>query len=124
MEFICRFPHLDDLELISPRSSHSLELDAPPGSEGPQPQQPLPFGGHLVLEGVGPLAQCLLDLPGGIRFRSIEATSDQRDLAKLLVACSSTLEVLSIRCFESSKSGTLTHTSSLMGHRAVLPPQN
>jgi len=113
IEFACRFPHLDDLELINPCGlEYGMGLpDAPQGSEGPQPEQPLPLGGHLVLRGGAPLVQCLLDLPGGVRFRSIEAISNQKDLAKLLAACSSTLEVLNIGCFESRKSNNLTRAS-------------
>jgi len=113
LEFACRFPHLDDLKLVNPCGpGDSLRLvDAPSGSKGPRPQRPLPFGGHLVLRGGSSLVQCLLDLPGGIRFRSIEIDSDQKDSAKLLVACSSTLEVLNICCFESCRSAALTHTS-------------
>ena len=108
LEFVCRFPRLDDLTLISPRClDGSRFVSAPPGSEGPRPQDPLPFRGHLTLRGIVPLIQCLLDLPGGIRFRSIEADSHLKDLAKLLVACSSTLEVLRICCMESSKSVAL-----------------
>ena len=113
MEFLCRFPHLDDLELIKTRGPNYQELSvAPPGSKGPQPQQPLPFGGRLVLDGSGPLVQSLLDLPGSIRFCTIEARSHLSDLAKLLVACSPTLEVLSIPCFENRKSSTLTLKAS------------
>jgi len=112
MEFVCRFPHLDDLELINPCGLDRLQLaDVPPRSKGPRPQQPSPFGGHLALIGAPPLVQCLLDLPGGIRFRSIETISSQKDLAKLLVACSSTLEALKISCLESCRFATLTHTS-------------
>ena len=112
MEFICRFPRLCDLELVKPRglSPNSGFVGAPPGSEGPRSQRPLPLGGHLALSGTGPLVQCLLDLPGGIRFHSIEARSQLKDLAKLLVACSSTLEILNIGCIESGKSSTLTLT--------------
>ena len=111
MEFVCRFLCLDDLELVNPRGlDHSRFTDAPPGSEGPQPQHPLPLGGYLVINGTGPLVQCLLDLPGGIRFRSIKTSSHLRDLAKLLVACSSTLEVLNIDCIDSGESSTLTLT--------------
>ena len=113
MEFVCRFPHLDDLELVNPCGpDRSRELAAaPPGSKGPRLQQTSPFGGHLVLKGSPFLVQCLLDLPGGIRFRSIETDGRQKDLVKLLVACSSTLEVLKIVCFESRRSTTLTNTS-------------
>ena len=111
MEFVFRFPHLDDLTLIDPSTLDDLGYpDIPPRSKWPRPQRPLPFGGHLALNGMAPLTQCLLDLPGGIRFRSIEASSDLRDLAKLLVACPSTLEVLRIRCMEDRKSNTSTFT--------------
>jgi len=112
-EFVCRFPHLDDLALINSRRLAGLDytlgiLDALPGLEGQPSQQPLPFGGHLAICGRGPLVKGLLDLPGGIRFQSIEASSSVQDLAKLLAECSSTLEVLGIRCFVDCKSGTLT----------------
>jgi len=109
MEFLCRFPHLDDLKLIDPHGlAYGYRLaTALQGSKGPRPQPP-PFGGRLVLDGSGPLVQLLLDLPGGIRFHTIEARSRLNDLAKLPVACSSTLEVFSIRCFDGSKSSTLT----------------
>lgn len=118
MEFVCQFPHLDDLELINPSGPDNLALaDAPPGSKWSQPQQPLPFGGNLVLRGCPPLVQCLLDISGGIRFRSIETVTCQKNLAKLLVACSSTLEILSIDCSESCESTTLTHTP-LKPHRS------
>ena len=109
MEFVCRFPHLDDLELTDPCGpKHEHGLAVAPGSKGPQPQQPLPFGGRLVLQGFGPLVQSLLDLPGGIRFHTIEARSHLKDLAKLLVTCSSTLEVLTIRCFDNRESSALS----------------
>ena len=110
MEFVGRFPHLDDLELIKPIGPEdNLVLANPlPELKRPRLQQPLPLGGHLVLDGA-PLVQCLLDLLGDIRFRSIKTVSRQKDLAKLLAACSSTLEVLSISCFESCRSVTLTY---------------
>jgi len=74
----------------------------------------------LVLIGVGSFVQRLLELPGGIRFRSIEADSQLQDLAEVLAACSSTLEVLDIRCFESGKSSTLTRIRPLKDHWARL----
>jgi len=112
MEFICRFPHLDDLAFTD--SHYGRLTGAPPGSEGPRPQQPLPFGGHLDLGGPPHFVQYLLDLPGGIRFRSIKVCSYLDDLEKLLVACSSTLETLTIRYFKSRESSTrtLTHLST------------
>lgn len=104
MEFICRFPHLHDLAFTG--WYHSRLADAPPRSEGPRPRQPLPFGGHLDLGGPPHLVQSLVGLPGGIRFRSIRAFSYLDDLENLLAACSSTLEVLTIRYFKRRKSGT------------------
>ena len=105
MEFVCQFPHLHDFELFRPLGNLDV---APPGSKGLQPRQPLPFGGRLVLDIVGPIFQSLLDVPGGIHFHTIEVRIHLKDLAKLLVACSSTLEVLTTRCFDSSKSSVLT----------------
>jgi len=102
-ELICRFPHLDDLVIIG----CGLAV-VPPGSKGPRPQQPLPFRGRLVLDGFGSLVQSLLDFPGGIHFHTIRACSHLKDLAKLLVACLPTLEVLTIRCFDDGKPSTLT----------------
>ena len=105
-EFVCRFPHLNDLALINPYDAERILglSDALPRSEGLRPQQPFPLGGHLTLSGKGPLVQCLLDFPSSIHFHSIEASSRLQDLAKLLRACSFTLEVLSIRCFDNCKS--------------------
>jgi len=117
MEFVCQFPHLDDLALINPcgpRYEPGLAV-APPGSKGPQPEQPLPFGGRLVLDGFGSLVRSLLDLPGGIRFHSIEARSHLEDLAALLVASSSTLEDLSIRCLDNRKSIALNSENQSTG---------
>jgi hypothetical protein len=111
MEFICRFPRLDDLELTDPLGPDDLGMvDAPPGTEKPRPQQPLPFRGHLVLQGNVSIVQSPLDHSGGIRFRSIEVGARQQDLAKLLVACSSTLELLRITCFDCGESGALPLT--------------
>jgi len=111
MKFVCRFPHLDDLALISPRGPKESQLPNVLARSGRlQKQQRLPFGGDLVLHETGPTIQCLLELPGGIRFRSIEVDSYLKDLTKLLVACQPTLEDLRIRCFESSESNTLTLT--------------
>jgi len=108
LEFICRFPHLDDLTFAE--SYGPSVANPPPGSEGPRPQQPLPFRGHLELEGgIDNLMRCLVVLPGGLRFRSIAVVGSQTpgdDLARLLVACSPTLEVLTIQCFEIRESGT------------------
>ena len=109
MEFVYRFPHLDDLALINVCGPDGFRSpDPPPGLKRPRPQRPLPFGGHLVLSGTGPFIPCLLDLLDGIHFHSIDVSTRLQDLAKLPAACSSTLEVLRIRCMEDGKSGTLT----------------
>ena len=107
MEFVFRFPHLDDLALINSFGLSQFS-DPLPGSKALRPQHPLPFRGHLVLDGTGILVKCLLDLPGGIRFRSIDVDTHQRDLARLPAACSSYLEVLRIRCMENRKFNTFT----------------
>ena len=105
MGFICRFPHLEDLELIDLSGPENLwSTSGPPRSEEPRPQQPLPLGGHLVLKGTPHLVQSLLDLQDDICFHSIEVSGSEKGLAKLLVASSSTLEVLKIRYCESCKS--------------------
>jgi len=104
MEFICQFPRLDNLTLAEMYGPPLA--DAPLGSKPPRPLRPLPFGGHLDLDGgVNHLIRRLVDLPGGIHFRSIKVRPED-DLAKLLVACSSTLEVLAIHCYEFRESGT------------------
>ena len=93
-EFIYRFPHLDDLDLTLDGSEKGRH--AHPGSMWPRPRQPLPLGGHLRLARPSHVVQWLVDLPGGIRFRSIYVDSSLNDLEELLVARSSTLEVFTI----------------------------
>jgi len=113
-ELVCRFPHLDNLALVNSlfgMTDPDYYLGLPsalPLPEGHRSRQLLPLGGHLTINGLGPLVRCLLDIPGGIRFQSIEASCCLEDLAKLLVECSSTLEVLNIHCFEDSKPGIFT----------------
>jgi len=104
MEFICRFPHLDDLAFT--HSHHGELAGSPPGPGRPRPRQPLPFRGHLDLGAPLHLVQYLVDLPGGVHFRSIKAFSYLDDLEKLLAACSSTLEALTIHYFDMRESGT------------------
>ena len=103
-EFIYRFPHLDDLKLILHGSMDGHR--APPGLTWPRPRQPLPLGGHLDFTGPPRAVQWLVDLPGGIRFRSINVSNLLDDLEKLLVACSSTLEVFTIRYINRRESVT------------------
>jgi len=103
-EFTYQFPHLDDLDLTlhSRMDGHH----APPRSVWPRPRQPLPLRGHLHLDGPPCVVQWLVDLPGGIRFRSINVDRFLNDLEKLLAACSSTLEVFTIRYIDPCESVT------------------
>ena len=103
-EFIYRFPHLDDLDL----TLHDAMDDghAPPRSMWLRLRQPLPLRGHLHLSGPPHVVQWLVDLPGGIRFRSINVDRFLDDLEKLLAACSSTLEVFTIRYIDPCESVT------------------
>jgi len=90
--FICKFPHLDDLSLTLP-SSHCIPVP-PESSVGYSP----PLGGALLLGGrESTTARFLLEIPGGLHFRSIDAGGvDKAELEEILVACSSTLEAFSV----------------------------
>ena len=92
LEFICKFPHLDDLSLTL-SSSHCAGV--PP--ELSVEHSP-PLKGTMVLRGWGSTtARFLLEIPGGLHFRSIDAGGmDKAELEEILVACSSTLEVFSV----------------------------
>jgi len=99
LEFICMFPHLDDLSLIL--SSYYC-VGVPPSLSV---ERSPPLRGTLVLEGqVSIPARFLLGNPGGLHFRSINASvAGKVDLDRILVACSSDLEMLSLRPRQSSK---------------------
>jgi len=57
-----------------------------------------PLEGTLVLRGCGSTTtRFLLEIPGGLHFRSIDASGvDKAELGEILVACSSSLEVFSV----------------------------
>ena len=92
LELICKFPNLDDLSLTL-QSSH--DVDVPRGlSVDHSPS----LKGKLILRGsVSAPARFLLEIPGGLHFRSIDAGGvDKVELDEILVACSSTLGVFSL----------------------------
>jgi len=95
LEFICKFPHLNDLSLI-PRSPHYYVGLPPRLSMEHSP----PLRGTLVLKGWRSIpVRFLLKIPGGLHFRSINAGGvDKEEMGGVLVACSSDLEVFSLRC--------------------------
>ncbi|KAF9785516.1 hypothetical protein BJ322DRAFT_1063581 [Thelephora terrestris] len=104
LEFICKFPRLDDLSL---KLSSACSTDDPPRpSMEPSP----PLRGKLILRGWGfPPSRFLLEIPGGLHFRSIDVGKvGKANLDEVLVACSSTLEEFSF----SPTSSELTHTIS------------
>jgi len=98
LEFICKFPHLEDLSLTLP-SSYCVD-DSPKLSGERSP----PLKGTLVLRGcMSAPARFLLEIPGGLHFRSIDAGGvDKAELDEILVACSPTLQVFSL-CPQSRK---------------------
>ena len=93
LEFVCKFSRLDDLSFTS-SSSHRV---------GVHPRLSLehspPLRGTLVLRGLASIpVQFLLKIPGGLHFRSIIAGGvDKAELDRILAACSSDLETLSLR---------------------------
>lgn len=94
LEFVCKFPHLDNL-ILGPSSSY--RVDVPPKSSV---ERSPPLRGTLVFMEwrSSPPAQFLLMIPGGLHFRSIHATgAGKGELDRILAACSSDLEMLSLR---------------------------
>ena len=93
LEFICKFPHLDDLSLTL---SYAHSIDVPPKLSV---EHSPPLKGTLVLRGSAPIsARFLLKFPGGLHFQSIDVGAvDKAELDEILAACSSNLETLSIR---------------------------
>lgn len=92
-EFIYKFPHLDDLSLTLSSCHWAETPPRPPMKHSP------PLRGKLILRGWGTIsARFLLEIPGGLHFRSIDAGGvDKVELDEILVACSPTLEVFSFR---------------------------
>ena len=98
LDFICRFPHLDDLTLkmsISATPSNCRSDTLPAIKRMP------PFRGRLKLSGTtewrGHLLYQLISLPGRRRFRSIGFRSCESGAEQPIVdACCDTLESFSI----------------------------
>jgi len=93
LEFIWKFPHLDDLSLTL---CSCRWVDIPPRlSEENSPS----LKGKLILRGSGTTStRFLLEVPGGLHFRCIDAGGMGKvDLDEILVACSPTLEEFSFR---------------------------
>ena len=91
LEFICKFPHLDDLSLTL-SSAHCV--DVPPKL---LVEHSPPLKGTLVLRGwVSVPARFLMEIPGGLHFRTVDAGGvDKAEMDEILVACSYDLEVFS-----------------------------
>ena len=106
LEFICKFPHLDDLS-ITLSSSHCIDIPSRFSMEHSPPLR-----GTLLLRGWSSIpAQFLLKIPRGLHFRSINAGGVEKvELDEILAACSLNLETLSL-CPLSRKS-TQYHCSS------------
>ena len=101
VEFVCMFPHLDNLSLPEPLFNSLTEpsfnfVDVPPRSSV---ERSPPLRGSLVLRGwVSSHSRFLLKIPGGLHFRSISAGGAERaELDGILASCSSNLETLSLR---------------------------
>ena len=99
MDFIGRFPHLDDLAFkMSPENSHGWRTWK---SASPHIVKNIPpFRGRLKLCGIsewyGYILQQLISLPGKRRFRFVDFRRCPFEVEQLVVdACSGTIETLS-----------------------------
>ena len=94
LEFICKFPHLDNLSLTL-SASYCTDIRPPPRLSV---EHSPPLRGTLVLRGwASVFVRFLLKIPGGLHLRSINVGGvDREELDKILVACSSNLEVFSL----------------------------
>jgi hypothetical protein len=109
LDFICRFPHLDDLTLTM--TSEGLQDWRSWRSESlPIVETIPPFRGGLKLRGIvgwlGHLLLQLVSLPGKRRFRSIDLRGCNSEAGQTIVdACSGSLESLSTtwKKFENGK---------------------
>ena len=117
LEFVCKFPYLDDLSLAS-SLYHSVDV-RPILSVEHSP----PLRGTLDLRGWTPTppAWFLLEIPGGLHFRAIYANRvGKEELDKILAACSSDLKTLSLR--PRSRKSTPCHLpSGKVGYRSLIP---
>lgn len=99
LHFICSFPHLDNLTIsganrwLEEKKEDYMDLQTSPL-----------FGGKLRLlecsDPSGAFVTRLVDVPKGLRFRSIELDfyrlEDYRPIGRLITSCASTLEVLQL----------------------------
>jgi len=95
LEFVCKFPHLDDLSLPTPPIPGN-RVDVPPRLSV---EQSPPLTGILVLGGSTAFARewFLPKIPGGLHFRSIYADRlGKKELDGILAACSSELRTFSL----------------------------
>ena len=94
LEFICKFPHLDNLSLAL---YASLSTDVRPPPRLSVEHSP-PLRGTLVLRGgASVFVRFLLKIHGGLHFQSVNVGGvDKEELGEVLVACSSSLEVFSL----------------------------
>jgi hypothetical protein len=100
LDFICRFPHLEDLSLeVSSRDYHDWRIWK--SGSSPVVKSMPHFRGRLRLRGItkwrGYLLQQLISLPGKRRFRFIDFRACSAEVGQPIVdACSGTLESVSI----------------------------
>ena len=104
LDFICRFPHLDDLTLEMPSGDPFGWGSAP----SPIVKKMPPFRGRLKLTNIdnrhGHLLQQLTSLPGKRRFRFMDFRSCTSDVEQPIIdACSGTLETISVTLDEFCK---------------------
>jgi len=103
--FICQFPLLEDLVIVSPAG----ELAADPGYPFPTITQSPPLRGKLALvyPPSGDLSGGLASFPGGLNFRSLELSHCKRQ-ETVLAACGHTVTSISYlwRPGDNSKSNT------------------
>lgn len=99
LDFICRFPHLDDLTLrMSSENPHDWRTWK--SATLPVVKHIPPFRGRLKLcainEWYGCILQQLMSLPGKRRFRFVDFRSCPSEVEQLVIdACSGTIETLS-----------------------------
>ena len=98
LDFVCRFPHLDDLSFEIQRTFHGW--GAWESESLPVVKSVPPFRGRLKLDGIGGSHDCLVQqltsLPGKCRFRSINFRSCSPEAVQSIIyACSDTLESVS-----------------------------
>lgn len=101
LDFICRFPHLDDLTFkVSAQDSHDWRTWR--SAFLPAVKEMPPFRGRLKLHGVSewrsPIMQQLISLPGKRQFRFVDFRSCPFRAVEqpVIDACSGTIETLSI----------------------------